>query len=135
LGIRPVRIYLDTSPIIYVVEETVPYYEVLDRRFIEKGTTLVISDMGRLECRVKPLRDNNTRLLTDYNRFFQFLVQEIVTLTPDVIDLATEIRAIYRFPTSDAIHLAAATIARCDSFLTNDFRLRQYDRMLIETIS
>jgi hypothetical protein len=50
------------------------------------------------------------------------------------MNLATEIRAVYGFPTPDAIHLAAATLSKCDIFLTNDLRLKQYSGIAVETL-
>lgn len=128
------RIYLDTAPIIYIVEQVLPYRDALDKRLVGSGIVLVTSDMSRLECRVKPLRDNNVSLLADYDIFFQNAIQETVLLSKDVIDRATEIRATYGFSTPDAIHLAAATIAKCDSFLTNDLILKKYAAMIVETV-
>ena len=129
------RIYLDAAPIIYVVERVSPYLPQLLQHFSLPDTTLVTSDMARLECRMKPLRDNNVVLLSGYDRFFKAAVTQMVPLTTEVIDLATEIRAQFGFGTPDAIHLAAATVAGCDEFLTNDHRLRRFDRLHVVAVS
>lgn len=120
------RIYLDTAPIIYVVEQVEPYVALLDRRLGQASVELLISDLTRLECRVKPIRLRDAALLADYDQFFAEAVSAIVPLTAEVMDIATEIRATYGFRTPDAIHLAAATEAQCELFLTNDVRLQRY---------
>ena len=83
------------------------------------------SELTRLECRVKPMRAGDAALLAQYDRFFNTTVNEIVPLSRAVIDRATEIRAQHGFATPDAIHIAAALVARCDLFLTNDHRLNR----------
>jgi predicted nucleic acid-binding protein len=87
-----------------------------------------------MECRVKPLRDGNADLLKDYDQFFQNAVAEIIPLTREVIDRATEIRAPYGFKTPDAIHLTAAVVSGCDAFFTNDHRLDRFSDIALEVV-
>lgn len=75
---------------------------------------------------MKPLRERNSDLLDDFSDFFEAAVAEIIPISREVIDTATEIRAEYNFRVPDAIHLAAAVVSRCDEFLTNDRQLSQY---------
>jgi uncharacterized protein len=128
------RIYLDAAPVIYTVEQVAPYTAAVDSRLNASGVVRVISDLTRLECRVKPLRDGDLALLQDFDDFFAATVIEIVPLSRQVLDRATEIRAKYGFKTPDAIHLAAAMVSGCDLFLTNDHRLDQYSDIAIEVI-
>ena len=72
--------------------------------------------------------------MKDYDEYFGNNVSEIVLLSRDVMDRATVIRAQYRFKTPDAIHLAAAVIANCDVFLTNDHRLDRFTGLNVEVI-
>jgi predicted nucleic acid-binding protein len=99
------------------------------------NTLLVISDLSRLECRVKSLRENNRDLLDSYDQFFREVVHQIVPLTTDVIDLAMEIHANFGFATPDALHLAAAIEANCDTFFTNDQRLQRFHRIRVVVVS
>jgi predicted nucleic acid-binding protein len=61
-------------------------------------------------------------------------VAEVVSLSREVIDCATKIRAHYGFKTPDAIHLAAAVVSGCDAFLTNDHRLDRFIDIAIEVV-
>jgi len=79
----------------------------------------VASDLTRLECRVKPLRDENTAVLKDFDDFFEGAIEIMVTLSREVVDLATGIRAHYGFKAPDALHLACAVWSQCEVFLTN----------------
>jgi uncharacterized protein len=124
------RYYLDAAPIIYLIEQSQPFATAIRSKLAALGVVLITSEMARLECRVKPMRDGNQALLQD----FDDTIAEIFPLTRDVVDLATEIRAQYNFKTPDSPHLAAAVISNCDIFLTNDQRLNRFTGINIETI-
>ncbi len=134
MGRIAMRLYLDTAPVIYTIEQ-VPFYAVaVDARLSGPEIVLVASDLTRMECRVKPLRDSDADLLKDYDDYFEKAVMEIVVLSREVMDCATKIRAQYGFRTPDAIHLAAAVMSNCDMFLTNDYRLDRFSEIAIEIV-
>ncbi|MDP2665723.1 MAG: type II toxin-antitoxin system VapC family toxin [bacterium] len=126
-------IYLDTTPLIYLVEQVPQLADIVADR-LSSTDTIVISEFTRLECRVKPLRERATEVLNDFDRFFSESVGEILSLSREVMDSATDIRARYGFKTPDAIHLAAASVAGCDLFLTNDLRLDRFVELPIEVL-
>jgi predicted nucleic acid-binding protein len=128
------RLYLDAAPVIYAVEQVAPFFPTVDARLSAAGVVRVASDLTRLECRVKPVREGNADLLKDYDDFFAYAVAEIVALSREVMDRATEIRARYGFKTPDAVHLAAAVATRCEVFLTNDHRLDRFLDIAIEVV-
>jgi len=134
LGELTLRLYLDTAPIIYTIERVPLYNVAVDKRLSGAGIVRVASDLTRMECRVKPLRDGDADLLRDYDDYFREAVTEIVALSREVMDCATDIRAQYGFKTPDAIHLAAAVITSCDIFLTNDHRLNRFSDIAIEIV-
>jgi len=68
LGRLALVIYLDTAPLIYLIEH-VPQYSDLVAQRLAATDTLVVSDLSRLECRVKPMRDGNAALLEEFDRF------------------------------------------------------------------
>lgn len=128
------RLYLDTAPVIYTIQRIPLYAATVDKRLSRPGIALIASDLTRMECRVMPLRDGNTDLLKDYDDYFREAVKEIVVLSREVMDCATDIRAQYEFRTPDAIHLAAAVMSSCDVFLTNDHQLDRFGDIAIETV-
>jgi predicted nucleic acid-binding protein len=127
-------VYLDAAPVIYAVEQVPLYAAAVDARLSTAEVVQVVSDLTRMECRVKPLRDGNSDLLKDYDDYFEGAVTEIVALSREVIDGATAIRAQYGLKTPDAIHLAAAVVSGCDVFLTNDHRLDRFPDIAVEVI-
>jgi predicted nucleic acid-binding protein len=129
-----VRLYLDTAPIIYTVEQVADFAPLVDVRLSVENVVLVVSDLTRMECRVKLLRDGDNILLHEFDEFLQNAVAETVSLSREVIDKATEIRATYGFKTPDSIHLAAAIVSRCDAFYTNDHDLDRFADLTIEVV-
>jgi uncharacterized protein len=120
-----VRVYLDAAPVIYLVERIQPLGPLVAATLADSNAELVASDLTRLECRVKPIRDGDSILLGDLDDFFSSTVSEIVPLSADVLDRATELSARHRFRAPDAIDLAAALVGHCEIFLTNDRRLNR----------
>jgi uncharacterized protein len=99
------RYYLDSAPIIYLVEQVQPYASAVRRKLSAQGSVLITSELTRLECRVKQLRDGDAALLQDFDDYFANSIAETIPLTRDVIDRATEIRAQFNFKTPDSIQL------------------------------
>jgi predicted nucleic acid-binding protein len=128
------RLYLDTAPVIYTVENVPIYAQAVDNRLAIPGIVRVASDLTRMECRLKPLRDGNMDLLKDFDDYFMEIVSEISSLSREIMDRATEIRARHEFKTPDAIHLAAACVSKCDVFFTNDHRLDRFEGISVEVI-
>jgi predicted nucleic acid-binding protein len=128
------RLYLDTAPVIYTVENVPIYAQAVDNRLAIPGIVRVASDLTRMECRLKPLRDGNMDLLKDFDDYFMEIVSGIISLSREVMDRATEIRARHEFKTPDAIHLAAACVSKCDVFFTNDHRLDRFEGISVEVI-
>lgn len=128
------RYYLDTAPIVYTVETSPLFAQRVDAVLARLGVIPITSEMARLECRVKPMRDGNLTLLQDFDDYFDSTIAEIVPLTRDVVDKATEIRAQFNFKTPDSLHLAAAVVSNCDIFLTNDQRLNRFTGITIEIV-
>lgn len=126
--------YLDTAPIVYTVETSPLFAQRVDVVLNNAGVIPITSEMARLECRVKPMRDGNLILLQDFDDYFANTIAEIVPLTRDVVDKATEIRAQFNFKTPDSLHLAAALVSKCDVFLTNDQRLNRFTGITIEIV-
>ena len=122
------RLYLDASPIIYSIEG-VPEFRLaalswIERAEVAKGV-VITSRRSRLECRVKPLREGNTPLLERFDGFFSRGSLEIVDVSSDVIERATELRAKHDFRAPDAVHLATALVVGADVFLTGDRTLKR----------
>lgn len=126
------RIYFDSVALIYYVERRAPWAIQIDARLAAGPVKIVVSDLTRLECRVKPLSSGDAVLLAEYDT--AFASAELAPITAAVFDRATHIRAAHNFKTPDALHLAAAVEAGCDVFLTNDQKLKAFTDITVEVI-
>lgn len=132
-------LYVDSCCIIYLIEATSPFHARVAQRLMKHSATptalLVTSRLARLECRTKPLRDNDAALLARYETFFGAQRLRLLDLSPEVIERATELRVKYGFKTPDALHLATAIIERVDVVLTGDRELERCTEVRIEVIT
>ena len=99
------RVYLDSAPIIDSVERVERFAAIVVARVEAPGIVRVTSELTRMECRVKPLREADFDRLRDFDDFFESSISETVGLTRAVLELATDIRARYGYKTPDAIHI------------------------------
>jgi predicted nucleic acid-binding protein len=130
------RIYCDTVILIYYYDLTGSFQTRAISRLRAlraAGDTIAVSDLTRLECRVKPMRNSNTTQLAIFDGFFAQPDIDLVPITTAVFDRATTLRAVYNFKLADALHLAAIE-SHCDRFLTNDLRLSACQDIVIEVL-
>jgi predicted nucleic acid-binding protein len=132
------RIYLDSAPLIYMLERVEPYASRILAFLDRTGQEVICGEITRLECRLRPIRDGDVRILRIYDSYFDLIDDQILPLDRLTIDRATHIRAQYGFRIPDALHIASALSAGCDLFLTNDrqlLRCKEIPMELVETLS
>jgi len=133
-----VRIFVDSNIIIYLIEQPEgwgPRAAIRFRAIRDRGDEVVVSDLVRMECRIGPLRDADTKTLAHYDDFFRSEDVEVAPVTAAVCDQAATIRAKHGFRPLDALHLAAAVAHGCESFLTHDQHLGAYPDLAIEMLA
>lgn len=128
--------YLDACCFIYLVEGEPAWQSVVEARMGAFGLAALFatSELSRLECRTKPMRDSNPALLAQYDALFAAARIEIVPLSTAVIDRATSLRAAYGFKSPDALHLAAAIESGASVFITGDERLKRCVELTVEVL-
>jgi predicted nucleic acid-binding protein len=121
------RIFLDSAPVIYYIEKnpdyldkTQPIFERLD----DGSLSATSSPITLAECLVLPYRLGK---LETAHAFFQMLVNSesvtFINLDDQAASTAADLRARYNLSLPDALQVAAALLAGCDAFLTNDSSL------------
>lgn len=131
-------VYLDSVIVIYLVEGATSFQVKAQARLAaltSAGHQVAVSDLTRLECRVKPVRLGDAALLADFDTFLDAGAVAKVPLSSTVYDRATQIRAVHNFKLADSLHLAAAVVSGCGSFLTNDTRLARFPDLPVEVLS
>ena len=128
--------YLDACCFIYLVEGEPAWQQSVKDTLEAFGPSAVFvtSELSRLECRTKPMRDNNPALLARYDALFAATRMEIVPLSTAVVDRATELRAKYGFKSPDALHLAAAIESGASVFVTGDDKLERCGELKMEIL-
>ena len=128
------RIYLDSAPIVYLVEQNPSFSPMVVAKLATLGGDLVSSELARMEALVLPYRIQDQGLIQDFEDFFSTQLVEIAGVHRAVFTRAARVRAQYPFKTPDAIHLATAIVSGCDIFVTNDHRLQRFTGIRIEVV-
>jgi predicted nucleic acid-binding protein len=128
-GVR--RVFLDTAPVIYFVEEN-PHYAAKAQGVFERldsgELSAVASPVTLLECLVLPYRSGNTEAAQAFTRLL--VNSESVSFHPideQVADQAANLRARHNLTLADALQVAVALSSGCDAFLTNDAALKRVE--------
>ena len=115
---------LDTAILIYLIEEHERYLPAVEPVFaaIDAGDLeAVTSGLTLLEVLVVPYRAGNARLAERYeNLLTRSRGVRMLDIDCDVLRAAAQLRAAAGVKTPDAIQVAAALVAECPVFLTND---------------
>ena len=123
------RVFIDTAPIIYYLENN-PLYAGLIKKFfrmcIEGDIQVVTSAITVEEYIVFPYTSGNMELVDNFKRFIEYIHMEVVDIDPEIAEQGAKIRSQYKgFKAMDALQVATAIMSGCDMFFTNDKQLRQ----------
>jgi len=118
--------FFDASALIYLIESKPPFgrrvrqaLAPLTEAHPDLGTA--VSRLTWLECRVGPLKANDTTALATFDGFFACPDLVWVELTKDVVELATAIRVKHGLRTPDALQAASGLqLGMNHVFLTGD---------------
>ncbi|MGN0738975.1 MAG: type II toxin-antitoxin system VapC family toxin [Treponema sp.] len=129
------KIFIDTAPFIYALENNEQYTQKVQKAFInyyDSFTPLFTSFLTFTEYCVVPYKENNHQKIEDFENFISDAQIEIVTLTKEVAEYASFIRSKYQgIKAMDALQLASAIQNHCDIFLTNDKQLKQVKEITV----
>jgi predicted nucleic acid-binding protein len=129
---------LDANIVIYLVEAD-PVWEPRATARIAAlraaGEDIAVSDAARLECLVHPFRNNNPAEIASFTSFFASPTVRMLPTTVAVWERAARIRALFRLPALDSLHLATAAEHGCGLFLTNDAQLARFTDIPVEVLT
>src|SRR5207248_1057820 len=115
-------VYCDSVILMYFLDHVGPFNLRAGARLAALAAAkgrLAISELVRLEYRVKPLKDGDALKLALFAAFCARPDVLVVPITTAVFDRATVIRVAHGFRLADSLHLATAVEGSCDRFLTN----------------
>lgn len=132
------RLYFDTAPIIYSVEEHAVYWPELQpiwKAFSVGELQIVTSELSLLETLIRPIRDDNADLTQTYDELLTGGEVFLFPINISILRAAAELRAQQNFKTPDAIHAATATLSNCDYLISNDTGFRRLTTIDVVTLS
>jgi predicted nucleic acid-binding protein len=132
-------IFIDTAPVIYLVERKTPYFDQLKPLFdrIDTGdVTAVTSPITLAESLYYPYKNEDKKLV---DAFTQQLVTgrhvRFVPATAAIADQSAQLRAQYNLGFADAFQVATAVATGCNAFLTNDKQLKRIQALEILVVN
>lgn len=132
------RLYLDTAPVIYLVERNPQFFDRVRHVFqkVDEGTlTVVASPITLAECLVGAYRMGQAEAAAN---FVECLTQEgtdFVQISAAIGDRAAQLRVKYNLKLTDALQIATAIASGCEAFLTNDAQLKRILDLRVLVIS
>jgi predicted nucleic acid-binding protein len=132
------KIFLDTAPLIYFIEEHPYYAPLLSELFISERIPFcrfVSSVITLTEVLVLPLREGKNDLAQKYEAILiNSQSIDILGINIETAKITAQLRAKYSLKTPDAIQIATAIYCSADYFLTNDKRLKSIKEIKIITL-
>jgi predicted nucleic acid-binding protein len=123
------RVFIDTSPFIYYLENSKIYKDKIKNFFamcINENIQIVTSAITVEEYLTFPYKIDNQELIDNFKNFINYMNVEIIDVNFEIAERAAIIRGKYKdFKGMDALQIATAVISGCDMFFTNDKQLRQ----------
>lgn len=123
------RVFIDTAPIIYFLENSSLYMESMERFFakcVKEHKQIVISALTVEEYLVPPYSNGQMEYVDNFKRFIKYMDVEVVDIDATIAERGAKIRGQYKnFKAMDSLQIAAAVVGKCDVFFTNDKQLRQ----------
>jgi predicted nucleic acid-binding protein len=132
------RIFLDTAPLIYYIEDSAYFSKSLSELFIaveEQKCVLISSVITLAEVLVLPLREGRQDLVEKYESILTNSQSVIIAdINLEIAKITAQLRAKYSLKTPDAIQIGAAIFHSADYFLTNDKRLKSIKEVNVITL-
>jgi len=122
-------VFLDTSPIIYLIENHPLHYSKTAAYLadtINQDILLITSVISIAEFGVKPKKTNNHELLDEMENMLAVLHVNVVDINRSMAEISSTLRAKYlSLKNFDALQIACAINYGCKRFLTNDIQLKK----------
>ena len=132
------RVYVDTSPFIYYLENSALYMDKMKHFFeicLDKNIQIVTSVITVEEYLVFPYASGKVEFIENFKRFIEYMNINVINIDSRIAEQAAKIRSRYKyFKAMDALQIAAAIASGCDMFFTNDKQLRQEKEVPCMTI-
>lgn len=125
------RLYLDTAPVIYYLENNDDYFAALTKFFAAHDDYIFVTSVVTLaEYLTGAMRLGDDEAVELFDEFINEYNIELVDIDRFISSTAARIRSRFSsFEMRDAMQLAVAEITDCEVFLSNDHLLKQFDNI------
>jgi predicted nucleic acid-binding protein len=136
-----VIVFFDASALIYLIEGKEPFASKVRKELaaVEKKHSVLRASVSRLtwlECRVGPMKTNDTATLSAFDAFFARPDLLWVELTRTVVELATVIRVKHGLRTPDSLQVASCLQLGAEHlFLTGDREFKRVSGLNVGLLS
>ena len=123
------KIYFDTTPIIYFLDDEKPFSDKM-LSFIcshqNENDFYLTSTITDAEYLVFPYSSGKMEFADNFKKFIEYMNIDVVDINSEIAEQGAKIRGQYKnFKAMDALQIATAIVSGCDMFFTNDKQLRQ----------
>lgn len=127
------KVFFDTAPFIYYLEDDGVFYEKAEKLFTEnREADFVTSTVTVGEYLTGAFKKNDEQNASDFKNVIADYYFEVVPISWEIAEEAARIRAKYSgFKMMDSLQLATAKIKGCDAFISNDLQLKQYEDVMV----
>ncbi|MFN0035488.1 MAG: type II toxin-antitoxin system VapC family toxin [Saprospiraceae bacterium] len=123
------KIFFDTAPFIYLLENHPKYGQMVDDFIIDataNNASFVTSILSLAEFGVVPERNTRQDLIADFEHLIRIASFEMLPIERQIAIISYKLRAKYpALKALDSLQLAAAISSGCDHFFTNDYKLKR----------
>ncbi len=133
--------FFDASALIYLIEGREPFAGKVRRELATAAKkypelSAAVSRLTWLECRVGPMKSNDSAALAHYDAFFARTDLVWVEPTRDVVELAAAIRVKNGLKTPDALQAASCLQLGADHvFLSGDKAFRRISGLNVKVLT
>lgn len=133
--------FYDASALIYLIEAEAPFGNRVRKALAAAASTYpglgsAVSRLTWLECRVGPMKANDSAALNAFDAFFARPDLVWVELTRDVVELAAAIRARHGLRTPDALQAASCLqLGSNHLFLTGDTAFKRVAGLKVKLLA
>lgn len=129
------RLFLDSAPVIYYIEENTRYLSVVEPIFERIDNSLLIavtSPVTLSESLVIPYRLGRTDIrLLFINQIVNGDNTEFIQINNHIAQQAAELRSRYNLALLDAYQVAVALAGKCEALLTNDVAFKRVTELRV----
>ncbi|MDP2822838.1 MAG: type II toxin-antitoxin system VapC family toxin [Sulfuritalea sp.] len=132
--------FFDASALIYLIEGAEPFAAKARKELAVAAKThpdlgAAVSRLSWLDCRVRPMKANDTATLATFDAFFARPDLIWVDLTRDVVELAAAIRVKTGLKTPDSLQAASCLQLGDHLFLTGDSAFRRVAGLNVKVLT